>query len=54
MWATREEERPNLSGTSPGPTRELANQVRKDFRDSNKMLSLAWFYGGTPYSGQID
>nr|XP_042712878.1 nucleolar RNA helicase 2-like isoform X2 [Chrysemys picta bellii] len=36
------------------PTRELANQVAKDFKDITKTLSVACFYGGTAYSGQID
>lgn len=34
------------------PTRELANQVSKDFSDITKKLSVACFYGGTPYGGQ--
>ncbi|KQK84110.1 nucleolar RNA helicase 2-like protein [Amazona aestiva] len=36
------------------PTRELANQVAKDFKDITKKLTVACFYGGTPYNGQID
>ncbi|XP_051009100.1 nucleolar RNA helicase 2 [Acomys russatus] len=36
------------------PTRELANQVSKDFSDITKRLSVACFYGGTPYGGQIE
>ncbi|XP_007638831.1 nucleolar RNA helicase 2 [Cricetulus griseus] len=36
------------------PTRELANQVSNDFSDITKKLSVACFYGGTPYGGQID
>ncbi|XP_037760149.1 nucleolar RNA helicase 2 isoform X4 [Chelonia mydas] len=36
------------------PTRELANQVAKDFKDITKTLSVACFYGGTAYNGQID
>uniref|UniRef100_A0A8C3SVB2 RNA helicase n=1 Tax=Chelydra serpentina TaxID=8475 RepID=A0A8C3SVB2_CHESE len=36
------------------PTRELANQVAKDFKDIIKTLSVACFYGGTAYNGQID
>lgn len=36
------------------PTRELANQVSKDFSDITKKLSVACFYGGTPYGGQIE
>uniref|UniRef100_A0A8C4Y9R8 RNA helicase n=1 Tax=Gopherus evgoodei TaxID=1825980 RepID=A0A8C4Y9R8_9SAUR len=36
------------------PTRELANQVARDFKDITKILSVACFYGGTAYSGQID
>uniref|UniRef100_A0A7M4EFE5 RNA helicase n=1 Tax=Crocodylus porosus TaxID=8502 RepID=A0A7M4EFE5_CROPO len=35
------------------PTRELANQVAKDFKDITKKLTVACFYGGTPYNGQI-
>lgn len=34
------------------PTRELANQVSKDFSDITKKLAVACFYGGTPYGGQ--
>ncbi|OXB63882.1 hypothetical protein ASZ78_004177 [Callipepla squamata] len=36
------------------PTRELANQVAKDFKDITRKLTVACFYGGTPYNGQID
>ncbi|XP_036192821.1 nucleolar RNA helicase 2 [Myotis myotis] len=36
------------------PTRELANQVSRDFSDITKKLSVACFYGGTPYGGQIE
>ncbi|XP_074856337.1 nucleolar RNA helicase 2-like isoform X2 [Carettochelys insculpta] len=36
------------------PTRELANQVAKDFKDITKKLTVACFYGGTPYNGQIE
>ncbi|XP_074730360.1 nucleolar RNA helicase 2-like [Strix uralensis] len=36
------------------PTRELANQVAKDFKDITRQLTVACFYGGTPYNGQID
>ncbi|XP_039727908.1 nucleolar RNA helicase 2 [Pteropus medius] len=36
------------------PTRELANQVSKDFSDITKKLAVACFYGGTPYGGQIE
>ncbi|XP_045698090.1 nucleolar RNA helicase 2 isoform X2 [Phyllostomus hastatus] len=36
------------------PTRELANQVSKDFIDITKKLAVACFYGGTPYGGQIE
>ncbi|XP_072484877.1 ATP-dependent RNA helicase DDX50 [Notamacropus eugenii] len=36
------------------PTRELANQVAKDFQDITRKLSVACFYGGTPYQGQIN
>lgn len=36
------------------PTRELANQVSKDFSDITKRLAVACFYGGTPYGGQIE
>ncbi|XP_036986464.2 nucleolar RNA helicase 2 [Artibeus jamaicensis] len=36
------------------PTRELANQVSKDFTDITKKLAVACFYGGTPYGGQIE
>ncbi|KAM7074100.1 nucleolar RNA helicase 2 [Molossus nigricans] len=36
------------------PTRELANQVSRDFSDITKKLAVACFYGGTPYGGQIE
>ncbi|KAM6330119.1 nucleolar RNA helicase 2-like isoform 2-T2 [Podargus strigoides] len=36
------------------PTRELANQVAKDFKDITRQLTVACFYGGTAYNGQID
>ncbi|XP_062069958.1 nucleolar RNA helicase 2 [Lepus europaeus] len=36
------------------PTRELANQVSKDFSDITKKLAVACFYGGTPYGNQIE
>ncbi|CAJ1048855.1 Nucleolar RNA helicase 2 [Xyrichtys novacula] len=36
------------------PTRELAIQVAKDFRDICKKLSLACFYGGSSYNPQLD
>ncbi|XP_074855577.1 nucleolar RNA helicase 2-like isoform X1 [Carettochelys insculpta] len=36
------------------PTRELANQVARDFKDITKKLTVACFYGGTAYNGQID
>ncbi|XP_030909193.2 nucleolar RNA helicase 2-like [Melopsittacus undulatus] len=36
------------------PTRELATQVAKDFKNLTKKLSIACFYGGTPYKEQID
>lgn len=35
------------------PTRELANQVAKDFKDLTRKLSVACFYGGTSYQSQI-
>ncbi|MEQ2181373.1 hypothetical protein GOODEAATRI_010941, partial [Goodea atripinnis] len=34
------------------PTRELAIQVAKDFRDITKRLSIACFYGGSSYNPQ--
>lgn len=34
------------------PTRELAIQVARDFKDVTKKLTVACFYGGTPYNGQ--
>ncbi|NXT74862.1 DDX21 helicase, partial [Zapornia atra] len=36
------------------PTRELATQVAKDFKNLTRKLSVACFYGGTPYKEQID
>ncbi|KAM6943319.1 nucleolar RNA helicase 2 [Xenentodon cancila] len=36
------------------PTRELAIQVAKDFKDVAKRLSIACFYGGSSYHPQID
>ncbi|XP_040831797.1 nucleolar RNA helicase 2 [Ochotona curzoniae] len=36
------------------PTRELANQVSRDFSDITKKLAVACFYGGTPYGNQIE
>nr|XP_014430159.1 nucleolar RNA helicase 2 [Pelodiscus sinensis] len=36
------------------PTRELAIQVARDFKDITKKLTVACFYGGTPYNGQIE
>ncbi|XP_038600031.1 nucleolar RNA helicase 2-like [Tachyglossus aculeatus] len=36
------------------PTRELAIQVARDFSDITKKLTVACFYGGTAYNGQID
>nr|XP_033474648.1 nucleolar RNA helicase 2 [Epinephelus lanceolatus] len=36
------------------PTRELAIQVAKDFKDITKKLSLACFYGGSSYNPQLD
>uniref|UniRef100_A0AAQ5Y2V5 RNA helicase n=1 Tax=Amphiprion ocellaris TaxID=80972 RepID=A0AAQ5Y2V5_AMPOC len=36
------------------PTRELAIQVAKDFKDVSKRLSIACFYGGSSYNPQID
>ncbi|KAF6288468.1 hypothetical protein mRhiFer1_009180 [Rhinolophus ferrumequinum] len=36
------------------PTRELANQVSRDFSDITKKLAVACFYGGTPYGGQVE
>lgn len=34
------------------PTRELAMQVARDFKDITKKLTVACFYGGTAYNGQ--
>ncbi|XP_075010287.1 nucleolar RNA helicase 2-like [Calonectris borealis] len=36
------------------PTRELATQVAKDFKNLTRKLSVACFYGGTPYKAQLD
>ncbi|KAM8806378.1 nucleolar RNA helicase 2-like [Eudromia elegans] len=36
------------------PTRELAIQVARDFQNLTKKLSVACFYGGTPYKAQFD
>ncbi|KAK5873846.1 hypothetical protein PBY51_018849 [Eleginops maclovinus] len=36
------------------PTRELAIQVAKDFKDVTKRLSLTCFYGGSSYNPQIE
>uniref|UniRef100_H3D8F9 RNA helicase n=1 Tax=Tetraodon nigroviridis TaxID=99883 RepID=H3D8F9_TETNG len=36
------------------PTRELAIQVAKDFKDIIKKLSIVCFYGGTSYMPQIE
>uniref|UniRef100_A0A7N5JEK3 Nucleolar RNA helicase 2 n=1 Tax=Ailuropoda melanoleuca TaxID=9646 RepID=A0A7N5JEK3_AILME len=36
------------------PTRELAMQVARDFKDVTKKLTVACFYGGTAYNGQLD
>ncbi|XP_029465017.1 nucleolar RNA helicase 2 isoform X2 [Rhinatrema bivittatum] len=36
------------------PTRELAIQVSRDFKDVTKKLSVACFYGGTAYNTQFD
>lgn len=36
------------------PTRELANQVAKDFKDITRKLSVACFYGGTSYQSQSE
>ncbi|XP_036378821.1 nucleolar RNA helicase 2 [Megalops cyprinoides] len=36
------------------PTRELAIQVSKDFKDITKRLSVACFYGGSSYNPQVD
>nr|XP_033797809.1 nucleolar RNA helicase 2 [Geotrypetes seraphini] len=36
------------------PTRELAVQVSKDFKDITRKLTVACFYGGTPYNSQFD
>lgn len=34
------------------PTRELAIQVAKDFKDVSKKLAIACFYGGSSYNPQ--
>lgn len=34
------------------PTRELAIQVAKDFKDIAKRVSIACFYGGSSYNPQ--
>ncbi|XP_073320023.1 nucleolar RNA helicase 2 [Pagrus major] len=36
------------------PTRELAIQVAKDFKDVSKRVSIACFYGGSSYMPQIE
>ncbi|XP_067277784.1 nucleolar RNA helicase 2 isoform X2 [Pseudorasbora parva] len=36
------------------PTRELAIQVTRDFKDVTKKLSVTCFYGGSSYNPQID
>ncbi|CAG5854523.1 unnamed protein product [Menidia menidia] len=36
------------------PTRELAIQVAKDFKDISKSVAIACFYGGSSYNPQID
>ncbi|TSP25434.1 Nucleolar RNA helicase 2 [Bagarius yarrelli] len=36
------------------PTRELAIQVSKDFKDITKKLSVHCFYGGSSYNPQVD
>uniref|UniRef100_A0A4W5RHT9 RNA helicase n=1 Tax=Hucho hucho TaxID=62062 RepID=A0A4W5RHT9_9TELE len=36
------------------PTRELAIQVAKDFKDMTKKLSVTCFYGGSSYNPQLD
>ncbi|XP_029000540.1 nucleolar RNA helicase 2 [Betta splendens] len=36
------------------PTRELAIQVAKDFKDISKRVNIACFYGGSSYNPQID
>ncbi|KAM9065109.1 nucleolar RNA helicase 2 isoform 2-T2 [Sarcophilus harrisii] len=50
---------PRARGRAPkilvlAPTRELSIQVSKDFSDITRKLTVACFYGGTPYNGQID
>uniref|UniRef100_A0A803Y707 RNA helicase n=1 Tax=Meleagris gallopavo TaxID=9103 RepID=A0A803Y707_MELGA len=36
------------------PTRELAIQVARDFKNLTRKLSVACFYGGAPYKAQFD
>ncbi|XP_012695891.2 nucleolar RNA helicase 2 [Clupea harengus] len=36
------------------PTRELAIQVAKDFKDVSRKLSVTCFYGGSSYNPQVD
>ncbi|XP_031696421.1 nucleolar RNA helicase 2-like, partial [Anarrhichthys ocellatus] len=36
------------------PTRELAIQVAKDFKDITRKLALTCFYGGSSYNPQLD
>ncbi|XP_074152671.1 nucleolar RNA helicase 2 [Sminthopsis crassicaudata] len=53
------ETQPRARGRAPkilvlAPTRELSIQVSKDFSDITRKLTVACFYGGTPYNGQID
>ncbi|CAK6979882.1 nucleolar RNA helicase 2 [Scomber scombrus] len=36
------------------PTRELAIQVAKDFKDIAKRVAIACFYGGSSYNPQVD
>ncbi|KAL7841834.1 hypothetical protein SRHO_G00255250 [Serrasalmus rhombeus] len=36
------------------PTRELAIQVARDFKDVTRKLSVVCFYGGTAYNPQVD
>ncbi|KAM6330120.1 nucleolar RNA helicase 2-like [Podargus strigoides] len=36
------------------PTRELATQVARDFKNLTRKLAVACFYGGTPYKEQLD
>nr|XP_046240621.1 nucleolar RNA helicase 2 [Scatophagus argus] len=49
----------NIRGRPPKvlvltPTRELAIQVAKDFKDIIKRLTITCFYGGSSYNPQID